>query len=242
MNWREYQDQAAVLFRSIGCTAEIEKIVNGVRGSHEIDVWITRKIYGLEHRWVVETKHWKNRVSKLHVAALKSIVDDVGADRGILLSSSGFQSGAISMAEHSNITLSSLDDMRESIREELERYTLSSLEKKAAIVTDALHGLYVHESSSDKGYFMGTSRPKDGVDGTAVMQVAGQVSILDAGFKSIRTGKSRIPIRFKEDGNTLTSTDKLSIFLEEASAIIAEAERVLHEQTASSLNVCFLDE
>jgi restriction system protein len=233
LNWREYQKQAATLFRSLGCRAEVEKIVDGVRGSHEIDVWVTRQIYGLEHHWVVETKHWRRRVAKLHVVALKGIVDDVGADRGILLSSSGFQSGAISMSECSNITLSSLEDMRESIREELERYTLSSLEKKAGMVADNLHALYVNESSiSEGGFFMGKIRPKDGVDGNAVMNACGRLSVLENGFRSIRLGKHRIPIRFKEDGNSLTRTDKIGVFLEEASKIVGEAEAVLREQSA----------
>uniref|UniRef100_UPI00214D0BDC restriction endonuclease n=1 Tax=Klebsiella pneumoniae TaxID=573 RepID=UPI00214D0BDC len=39
--------------------------------------------------WLVECKHWKNPVSKLHVLALREIVTEIGADRGILLSESG---------------------------------------------------------------------------------------------------------------------------------------------------------
>lgn len=232
MDWREYQNQTAELFRSIGCSADIERSVPGVRGQHVVDVWVTRNIYGLEHRWAIETKHWRKRVSKLHVVALKGIVDDVGADRGVLLSSSGFQAGAISMAERSNTTLSSLDDLRESVREELERYTLSSIEKKAAVVADGLHQLYDHESSSKDGYFRGSSRPKPGIDSRAVMEAVGKLSVLDFGFRSVRIGKGPIPIRFKEDGNTLTSTREIGRFLEEASKIIAAAEDVLQKQVA----------
>jgi hypothetical protein len=32
--------------------------------------------------WIVECKHWKTAVSKLHVLDLREIVSDIGADRG----------------------------------------------------------------------------------------------------------------------------------------------------------------
>jgi hypothetical protein len=220
MNWREYQDQAAKLFRSIGCKTEIDKKVHGVRGSHDIDVWVGREIYGLEHQWIVECKHWRRRVTKQQVVVLKGIVDDVGADRGILFSNSGFQSGAISIAERSNITLSSLEEMRESIRDEVERYTLSSLESKAAMLADGLHGLYTYESKKEGSYFWGTSRQKPGVNEKAVMDAGVRLAILEYGFRSIRMGKRAIPIRFDEGGNTLRRTDDVGKLLEAASKIL----------------------
>ncbi|MCE2837244.1 MAG: restriction endonuclease [Cyanobium sp. 49614_E6] len=232
MDWREYQNQTAELFRSIGCSAYIEKSVLGVRGQHAVDVLVTRTIYGLEHRWVIETKHWRKRVSKLHVIALKGIVEDVGADRGILLSSSGFQGGAISMAERSNITLSSLDALRVSVQEELERYTLSSLEKKAAVIANRLadrrHHLYAGESRPTDDYLGGNSCPNPAINYRAF----GKLSVLDLGFRSVRIGKIPIPIGFKEDENTITSTRDIGRFLEEASKIIADMEHEQQEQFA----------
>jgi copper chaperone CopZ len=226
LDWREYQKQAAALFESIGCSAEIEKKVQGVRGVHEIDVWVSRSIYGLEHHWAVECKYWKSSVTKQHVLTLKGIVDDVGADRGILLSRSGFQSGTISMAERSNITLASLEEMHESIRDELERYTLSSLEKKAVLIAEGLHNLYVTESRSENGFISGTSRPKEGVDSSLVMNMGGKLSVLEFGFKKVKTGKKEFPLSFNEDGNTIKKTDSVSVFIEEASKIIAEADHL----------------
>ena len=38
--WREYQNQVADLFRSLGCLAEVEASVKGVRATHDIDVWV----------------------------------------------------------------------------------------------------------------------------------------------------------------------------------------------------------
>lgn len=208
--------------------------MQGARGEHEVDVWVSRSIYGLEHHWVVECKLWKSAVTKQHVITLKGVVDDVGADRGILISSSGFQSGAISMAERSNITLTSLEEMNESIRNEFERYTLSSLEEKAVLIVESLHGLYITESKQENGYFHGTRRPKNGIDGSLVMNAIGSLSVLESGFKAIKTGKKAFGLRFNENGNTIKRTDSVSTFIEGASKIVAEADNVLQKEKAKA--------
>jgi hypothetical protein len=56
----------------------------------------------------VECKSWKVPVSKLHVLALREIVADIGADRGILMTERGFQSGAQEAARLTNVELTSL--------------------------------------------------------------------------------------------------------------------------------------
>jgi hypothetical protein len=50
----------------------------------------------------------KRRVTKLHVLALREIVADLGADRGVLLSEAGFQSGAVEAANLTNVHVNSL--------------------------------------------------------------------------------------------------------------------------------------
>ncbi len=84
--WKEYQEEAASFFRSLGLDASTDVTVDGVRTTHDIDVLVKSHHVGFEITWVVECKHWKSRVSKLHVLALREIVADAGADRGILLS------------------------------------------------------------------------------------------------------------------------------------------------------------
>lgn len=77
---------------------------------------------GFDVTWIVECKHWKTRVSKLHVLALREIVADLGADRGILLSESGFQSGALEAATLTNVQVTSLAQL--SIFSENDVYTM----------------------------------------------------------------------------------------------------------------------
>lgn len=106
--WKKYQEEAASFFRSLGLDASIDVTVAGVRTTHDIDVLVKSSFVGFEITWLVECKHWKKRVSKLHVLALREIVADVGADRGILLSESGFQRGAVEAASLTNVQVTSL--------------------------------------------------------------------------------------------------------------------------------------
>ncbi len=110
-DWREYQIEVAAFFNRQGCKTEVEKKVKGVRATHEVDVFVSFYRSGIECAWVVECKLWKTKVPKEKVMALKSIVDDVGADRGVIVSENGFQLGALDSARNSNITLvTSLED------------------------------------------------------------------------------------------------------------------------------------
>lgn len=90
MNWREYQEKAAAFFRKQGCNAEVDAQIEGVRAKHKIDVYVSFFRYGIRCNWVVECKLWNSHVTKEKVLTLKSIVEDVGADRGLIISEEGF--------------------------------------------------------------------------------------------------------------------------------------------------------
>ena len=84
-----------------------------MRTKHEIDVLVRANFLGFDLTWLIECKQWASPVSKLHVLALREIVADVGADRGILLAEKGFQSGAIEAARLTNVQVTSLDQLAE---------------------------------------------------------------------------------------------------------------------------------
>ncbi|HHL4636982.1 TPA: restriction endonuclease [Escherichia coli] len=110
-DWRVYQEATAEVFRRLGCNALVDYRAKGVRATHDIDVYATFLRSGILCTWVIECKLWKTRVPKEKVLALKSLIDDLGADRGIMVSEVGFQPGAQDAARGSNITLViSLDD------------------------------------------------------------------------------------------------------------------------------------
>lgn len=111
-DWNDYQEEAAALFRSMGLEASTNVTVQGVRTTHDVDVVVQSQHAGFQVQWLVECKHWKSPVSKLHVLALREIVSDTGSDRGILLCETGFQSGAIEAATLTNVQVTSLENVR----------------------------------------------------------------------------------------------------------------------------------
>lgn len=104
-NWRQYQEATARLFRELGCEAEVEYRTKGVRARHKVDVHVRFIQNGIHCTWIVECKLWASRVTKEKVMALKSIVEDIGADREIIFCEKGFQPAAEAAAHGTNITL-----------------------------------------------------------------------------------------------------------------------------------------
>ena len=103
--WKRYQHATADVFRRLGCNAQEDLPVAGVRAKHAVDVHATFLRAGILCTWIIECKLWKSRVTKEKVLALKAILEDVGADRGIIVSEAGFQTGAQDAARGTNITL-----------------------------------------------------------------------------------------------------------------------------------------
>ena len=135
-NWKDYQEEAAALFRSLGLNATTNVLVNGVRTSHDVDVMVKSTHVGFEVMWIVECKLWKTPVSKLHVLALREIVSDIGADRGILLCETGFQSGAIEAAQLTNVQVTSLASVTQSSRHDIYSMRLRDLHYRIEVCND----------------------------------------------------------------------------------------------------------
>ncbi|MCN9538091.1 restriction endonuclease, partial [Klebsiella pneumoniae] len=134
--WEDYQEEAASFFRSLGLEATTNVRVNGIRTHHDIDVLVKSHHAGFDIIWLVECKHWKNPVSKLHVLALREIVTEIGADRGILLSESGFQSGAIEAANLTNVHITSLAELSLSASKDIYSMRLRELYNQVEICNE----------------------------------------------------------------------------------------------------------
>jgi len=142
MAWRDYQEEAARFFRQLGCEAEEDAVVQGARARHKIDVWVTFNRFGLEHRWVIECKLYNRRIPKEKALVIKGVVDDVGADCGILIAESGCQPGAHDAVKSTNIYLLTLDELRERAKMNLLFGILRKLEDKAENLSDLLFDLF----------------------------------------------------------------------------------------------------
>ncbi len=132
-DWREYQEDVAEYFRSLGLDANTNVDLAGVRTHHVVDVVVRSAHLGFDVLWIVECKLWSTAVSKLHVLALRQIASDVGADRAFVLSESGFQSGAFEAASLTNVTLSTLADLKNLSEHDFYMYRLRELQDRLAV-------------------------------------------------------------------------------------------------------------
>lgn len=107
--WFNFQERIAEHLRGLGVQAETNKTIKGVRTEHDLDVYVTSKYLGTNIKWVIEAKYWQTKVPKEKVLALRTIVDDIGADKGFIISQVGFQSGAIEACQNTNIQLYTFD-------------------------------------------------------------------------------------------------------------------------------------
>lgn len=197
MNWKDYQNKTAEVFKNAGCNADVEALVQGVRSEHKIDVFVTFEQYGIKCSWVVECKYWNRNVPKEKVLTLQRIVDDVGADRGVLISKIGFQSGAIKAARVSNITLTSLEDLAEDLKDAFSKRTIETLENNLIRVRGQIYSLSKSKSKRPSYYTF-----------------LGEILNLQRGFDNIKLGKQVYPHRFSEDGNKVYTTNSIEKFLQ----------------------------
>jgi hypothetical protein len=183
--WRQYQEEAAAFFREMGYAATVNCAVQGVRALHAVDVFVQFDAFGLRFRWIIECKQWQTKIRKEKIAALRYIIDDVGADRGFLVSEAGFQPGAVKAAEKTNITLTSLAELRHAAQNDLAQQTLQELRTRAAKLLREGHGYVVEEKLSE---YSGRFSLPPGVDGQQFMHALGTVSILQMAVDELLMG------------------------------------------------------
>tara|TARA_R110001592_G_scaffold16881_12_gene71699 strand:- start:20556 stop:21194 length:639 start_codon:yes stop_codon:yes gene_type:complete len=198
MNWSEYQEQAAKFFLGLGLSASIEQNVKGARGAHDIDVYVTGSYNGINFNWVVECKAWKNNIPKEKVMALAAIVQDVGADRGFLLSEVGFQSGAILASRSSNITLTSLSD-------------LSFSTEKFAI--DTLIGRKNWEIQKSKQRLMRLKRAQNSKYNSYRLKLVGELCVIESMFQDAL--EADFPILYPVKKLEFSTLEKLLVYADE---------------------------
>ncbi|MFT5281127.1 MAG: hypothetical protein ACI9AR_000584 [Flavobacteriaceae bacterium] len=101
-DWQDLQQKVADIFSDSGYSdVEVEKKLMGVRGHAEIDVYAKNN----KDIYLCECKNWNSAVPQSVVQTFRTIVQDIGANKGFIVSKKGFQSGARTAAENTNISL-----------------------------------------------------------------------------------------------------------------------------------------
>lgn len=111
-DWGGFERLVAKLHETGDVTVERDVILPGRSGApRQIDVLIRHRQGFYEHLVIVECKYWQDNVERLHVDALSTTIREVGADKGVIFSKKGFQSGAIAQAKAENIDLFVIRDL-----------------------------------------------------------------------------------------------------------------------------------
>ncbi|MEW8626987.1 MAG: restriction endonuclease [Candidatus Thiodiazotropha sp.] len=84
---------------------EHDVLLDGKDGARQIDVLITAQVAGIELKTIVECKDYKGKVSIGEIDKLHSVIQDVNANKGVVVSSNGFSSKAINKAKRLGISL-----------------------------------------------------------------------------------------------------------------------------------------
>jgi len=206
--WRDYQESTAAYFRRLGLLAEVEHQVAGARGIHRVDVYVEGTIHGIQFKWVIECKAWKTSVPKEKVMALAAIVQDLGVDRGFLLSEVGFQSGALRAAHKTNITLTSLEDLSNVSSEALADTAIGALHWRLEKAQRRLRR--IKKERFDDDFY------------PPVMAPLGRLFVLDSALEDAMLGE--FPNVYRVDETGRYKADSLDELLKAADEIISAAE------------------
>ena len=87
------------------CIFQHNKIIEVDDGNYQIYGYIEFELMGIKYKTLVECKHYKSSISREKVAVLYDKIRACGANKGVLVSSSNFQSGAVQYASKHGIAL-----------------------------------------------------------------------------------------------------------------------------------------
>jgi len=126
-DWKDMQKKVKKIFEFLGCYVEENYKVDGIRTLHYIDVYVEFHFAGNKYRIIIECKNWNSKVKKAQVATLKSIIDDIGVEKGIIVSKMGFQKGAYNLASFSNIELLTFDEIIKKVGKNIQKFQKTNL-------------------------------------------------------------------------------------------------------------------
>lgn len=103
-SWQELERAVARILQECGYDVEVGRNVPLARGDVNVDVWADDGA-SPPNVLIVECKQWARPVTKNVVHAFRAVTRDSGANTGLLVSSAGFQDGAVQAAAYSNVRL-----------------------------------------------------------------------------------------------------------------------------------------
>ena len=100
-DWKDLQDKVACVLELCGFNVETPKKIQTGRETIEVDVYAKNA----EMTIICECKYWESRVPQSVALSFRTLVIDIGANKGIIIAKTGFQSGAYQSVKSTNIEL-----------------------------------------------------------------------------------------------------------------------------------------
>jgi Restriction endonuclease len=104
-SWEELEDLVAQAFREMRYHVIQRETVKTVRGKVEVDILATNKNTAIPSTVLIECKYWNKPVPQQVVHGFRAVCDDIGVNFGLIISKTGFQSGAAETSTSTNIQL-----------------------------------------------------------------------------------------------------------------------------------------
>ncbi|MGO9241900.1 MAG: restriction endonuclease [Bryobacteraceae bacterium] len=111
--WEELEDLVAAILNEVGLQARRDVNLTLPRGSVDVDVVAEETHDGIVYRILCECKNWRTNIPREIVHAFRTVVVEAGANRGYIISRTGFQRGAIEAAESTNVELVTFAEFQE---------------------------------------------------------------------------------------------------------------------------------
>lgn len=104
-DWRDLQNKVGEILTNCGFNVQVEKVLETVRGTIEVDVYAEENINDRKYSIICECKRWNSDIPQEKIYALRSVLGDSGTNKGYFITTSRYQAGAKETAEATNIVL-----------------------------------------------------------------------------------------------------------------------------------------
>lgn len=128
-NWKDLQNKVAEILTECGYKCETEKDIITTREKVNVDVYAKMNSQMAKSEILCECKFWKKAIPKHVIHSFRTVINDYGANYGLIISKIGFQSGAFESIKNTNIQLVNWLEFEETFRAEWIRKKLIATSK-----------------------------------------------------------------------------------------------------------------
>jgi Restriction endonuclease len=147
-SWQDLEIMVAGILRECGMAVQRQVRLPLPRGAVDVDVLAEETTEGITHRIICECKNWRTNVPREVVHAFRTVMQETGANRGYIVSRTGFQQGAIDAAVATNIELVTFEEFQE-------RYFTKWITRRSRDIEDRIGNFNVYyEPLGPPGYHL----------------------------------------------------------------------------------------